>query len=377
MTLLFAPFVYLLSWLLPKKKHLWCFGSWFGQRYDDNTKFLYEEALLDSEIEACWVTANVTIYDKLKLEGKAVVYATSLKGIWTQLRAKVFVCTVNSKDFYFATITRRNFFIQTWHGAPLKQIGFDVKQPTITKVINYLRWFLIDNYSLLVSPSSQFDECFISAMKVSDSQVIRSQNARCDGFLIDESDRVACRNALGISDAESFVLFMPTHRNEGKDVNVILNTYIELLRFNGYFGERNIKIVLKLHPYDLRFAHLFPEPASNVLLLVDTERDLYSILASSDALITDYSSVMFEYKLLNKAIHCYVPDLKDYMENQRGLYFKYADVVQNPIYDIEVLIRNICEPGPFNCDSICCEPNNVGNISFVQLQSFKSRVLND
>ena len=70
--------------------------------------------------------------------------------------------------------------------------------------------------------------------------------------------------------------------------------------------------------------HIGIGPAVGLMkILFDDEFDLYELLAASDLLVTDYSSVFFDYELLNKPIIIYPYDLLDYTSNDRGFYFKY------------------------------------------------------
>ncbi len=347
-----SPAIFILSLLFPKRRNRWCFGSWFGKKFDDNTKYLFEIANKDESIDAYWVTSEEHIYENLKKKELKVVLSTSWHGIYIQLTSRVFFCTVNSKDFLFSTLTPRNLFVQTWHGTPIKKIGFDVSYPIISQLFNYIRKHTIDNYDFVLSPSEKFDTIFKSAFRIGDEHILRSNCPRCDAFNIDLETINTIRSRLLISDTQRVIIYMPTHRNEGRDARVILSEFENLKTYNDSLKRKNIKVLLKLHPYDLKFKSMF-KPTEHVGLYDERlEIDLYSLLASTDGLITDYSSVMFEYALLEKPIYLFIPDYSNYIKNERGHYFPLESVVTKPYYSVAELARGLLLDSDSQKDSL-------------------------
>jgi CDP-glycerol glycerophosphotransferase (TagB/SpsB family) len=342
-----------------------------------HTKFLFEIAEKDDSLDAYWITSNLEVYNSLKFENRKVLLSFSLKGIYIQLTSYVFLCTVNSNDFYFPCITRRNIFIQLWHGAPLKKIGFDVDYTHLQKIVNRIRSFFIDNYDYVISPDIKFDSSFMTAMGVEKSQIIRSDYPRCDSFNIPSNLVEEVREKLSIKSNEKFLFYLPTHRNEGEDIQQILIVYENFNKNNNILKEYDLKIIIKLHPYDMKYRGLFKDGCSNVQLLSEDLRyDLYQILAASDALITDYSSVMFEYELLNKKIFYFVPDLVDYSINLRGLYFPYEALIDDPIHDFDALLKLLTSDAKTNKRKVNQRLGNgeVGQISLKLIDKLKSKV---
>ena len=172
--LIVYPTIYLLSLLFPKNKKLFIFGSWFGDRYADNSKYLFEEMVSSygSIVRSVWITKNKNVISFLQRKGYEVYFAYSIKGIYLQLRASVFFCSVNSKDFFFATLTFRNKIIQLWHGTPLKKVNFDVFTGK-RYFVNFLRSVLIDKYFYVLFPSSIVDSLVRSSFRVGQERILR------------------------------------------------------------------------------------------------------------------------------------------------------------------------------------------------------------
>ncbi len=111
---------------------------------------------------------------------------------------------------------------------------------------------------------------------------------------------------------------MPTWRDD--DSNFIENSNIDFALLNEVLNSNNYLLLLKFHHHtklDINIDNL-----SNIIL-IDNNLDIYPILPFTDYLITDYSSIYFEYLLLNKEILFFCFDLDNYLERNRKMYFDY------------------------------------------------------
>lgn len=339
--LLISPIVYLLSCILPKQKNKWCFGEWFGDKYCDNSKYLFEEARKINKIRPIWITRSQNVYLNVKLNGGEVYLLNTAKGIWHQLTAYVFVSSVNSKDFYFPTITTKSIYIQLWHGSPIKKIGFDISNISIYhRIISNIRRLTIDNYDYLISPAKMFDRVYESAFRVSAEKIIRSPYPRCDGLFSSNLKRKAILNTLGISDTCKIVAYIPTHRDEGKTCDAIRST-VDSLRASKELKDNNFIILFKPHFYDYRFFEKIESDLHFIFIDNNNPLDLYEILSVTDILITDYSSICFDFDITENKIFFHAPDLKSYLSRNRDMYFKYSEICSEYTTHPEDLIRKI------------------------------------
>ena len=117
---------------------------------------------------------------------------------------------------------------------------------------------------------------------------------------------------------EGYKLFFytPTFRDTKKDVSAWLNDK----QVHDYLKNNNIILVCKLHPHDI---NALKNIRSNNIYKMDNISDIYPVLKYSDVLITDYSSIYFDYLLLNKPIIYFIPDIEEYTNQCRGFYRPY------------------------------------------------------
>ena len=149
---------------------MWVFGAWFGEKYTDNAKELFEYVTANDEaINAVWITRNKYIYNKLNQQNIKCYMNNSFKGIFICMRAKLFIFSSTKYDIN-PLLTNGATKIQTWHGAPMKQIGLDnifnkygKKQNLIKLLFPFLYEF---DYDYVVSSSAFFDAFLCSAFDV-------------------------------------------------------------------------------------------------------------------------------------------------------------------------------------------------------------------
>ncbi len=336
------PLLFLLSLFSPKRKNRWIFGSWFGMRYSDSPKYLFEYVSDNMpEVEAIWVSRDDAIVSSIREQGRVAYRSYSLAGLINQVTAKVFIGSVNSRDFALGATSPRNFYVQLWHGSPLKKIGFD-SQKGLKLISSKIRSKFIDRYDMIVSPSAFFDPFLRSAFDLPQNKIFRSSYPRCDGLFLAGPDQELLKQSLSIN-GESIVLFLPTHRSEGS-TRAAYNKAIfqELCTYNGALESSNAVILFKPHYYESEyFTDL--SSMSNVRLIADSSLDLYEALSIADILITDYSSVCFDFDATQKPTLFLIKDLEHYQEQERSFYFPIQSCTDRLYSDVESLIEAITE----------------------------------
>ncbi|MBQ2871928.1 CDP-glycerol glycerophosphotransferase family protein, partial [bacterium] len=123
-------------------------------------------------------------------------------------------------------------------------------------------------------------------------------------------------------------IYMPTFRDTGKDIS----GWLKSDKLKEFLHNNNAVLVCKLHPFDKNSLDF---ELSEDFYKMDSDSDVYPILKYTDALITDYSSVYFDYLLLDKPILYYSPDLKEYQEKCRGFYEPYDKLTAGAITQTE------------------------------------------
>nr|WP_257943870.1 CDP-glycerol glycerophosphotransferase family protein [Lactococcus lactis] len=260
------------------------------------------------------------------------------------LKSKILFVERNSKEYvdYMLTakylITNSTFqswfskkkeqvYINTWHGTPLKAMGFDIENQ-LGNTQNVLRNLLMTDYFL--SPNPHTTKIFAGSgykmRGIYKGEIIESGYPRID--LTKETSSDDAKNLLkelGIELDSNLpvVVYMPTWRgNDTQNPSDSIAQVIAELKYlrKEFLGKYNI--ILKVHPYLYKKAKNYKELSG---VLIDDAMDANLVLAATDILITDFSSVFFDYLVTDKPIIFYAWDQDIYSED-RGMYLDMAEL---------------------------------------------------
>lgn len=324
---------YFLSFIVPRNDSIWIFGAWGGSNFSDNSKYIYiyiqEHQDNYKEVRSIWISKNNSVIRDLKIAGYEAYYYLSIKGLYYQLKAKVIFCTHHHNyDFLGGAVFRKSYICQLWHGTPLKKICLDDEvfySNYFSRKKKLLRffcpWFRID-WDMIISPSSSVDATLLTAFDGLVKQCYRVEYPRTS-HLIQTRD---------FSDNIKNAIYMPTFRglvNQGDDFLTQVGFDIKSLELA--LSNLNVTLTLKLHPATKISKKVFYEiENSKFINLYSLSDDVYSELMNFDVLITDYSSIMFDFLLLNKPIIFTPFDIDEYISCSRGLYYNYDSINLTP-----------------------------------------------
>lgn len=314
----------LLAVLVPKKEGIIVYGAWKGQRFSDNPKFLFLEAVKHSDFRNIWISRSKDLTDKIRSMGAEAYYVHSIKGLWYQLIAGKAVICVGLDDL-FKPFMCRKIIIQLWHGIPLKKIGYDVYSPDGRERIQNL-FFKKKMYVLYTSLN--YFQIYKKAFGLNSDQYILSGQPRNDVFF-DSSlcDPTTLRRIIEISGERKTVLYLPTHRSEGK-VDMCLSRHLDFARLNRLLEDYKACMILSRH-----FYHRNETLITGYENIADVSReslDTQTLLAQCDLLITDYSSCYIDYLLCKKPIIFFQYDIGIYQRDEREMYFNDSFVTPGP-----------------------------------------------
>lgn len=328
--------VYALSFLVPRNKRIWAFGSTFGYRFADNPKYFYLYVnTFETSIRAVWISKNKDVISLLKNNGLEAYYANSFQGFWYALRAKVYLYDNYSKDICF-WLSGGAVKINLWHGIPLKKINMDNKFDLVRNPVS--RWckfkYLLRRLSdekpkhYVLTTSSFLVPIFSSAFNT--DNVINCGYPRNDilGMTMlkniltgyEEASLKHIADKLSKMNKAKTVLYMPTFRESEK--NFFEQTDGKVL--NEILIMKNILLCIKPHPKS-KFYSEYTGLCSDNIIVLEPDADPYVYLNNADILITDYSSIFFDYLLLDRPIVFYCYDLNQYLEESREMYFDYDE----------------------------------------------------
>ena len=335
--LLFLPFWYLQR-LMPRDKRVWLFGSWFGQKYSDNSRGMYEYVLAhEPQIRPMWITHSREVYVRLYAEGKPVAMAHSWRGRWWCLRAGVVFITTAAAEMNAKYLNGARM-IWLWHGMVIKQIMADevrfknLRYGTFKRIKVAINNFLFpwENHvqkDAVLSTAEFFNLFLASAFEVTPDRLWTDGYPRNDALFSVVKENIVKRYREQFPTAK-FIVYMPTHRiNERKGTP-----------FNGFdgFGFNQEAFFKVLEEQDYVFfnkGHFYDSDAqigmSNPRFLNVMDKDfdnLYTFIKDMDILMTDFSSVYIDYLLVKKPVILAPFDYEDYITGERPLYFDYNDL---------------------------------------------------
>lgn len=330
--------LYLPQWwmqaLQKRDPYLWTFDAWSGTDYSDNPRALYEYVLANEpKIQAVWTTNSQKVYDRLKREGKPVVMRHSKEGRRIQKRAGFFFCThgrlcdVSEGELKYMHGIR---FFNLWHGAPLKQIGDDetqFKQKTtlkkrfftaIRRVI--VPWEFLSGDFLSSGP---FFEPFIRSAFGRCSRIFGAYEPRLDYLFSQNKEQLVERLDKQYNHPLK-VMYMPTFRDsQFGNCNPFEMAGYDAERMRKLLESENIVLLYKGHFLDSSVQE--GQHNERIILVGNADYDnLYALLKDVDVLITDYSSVYFDFLCTRKPMILFPFDYEEYTTQSRPFYFDYS-----------------------------------------------------
>ncbi|WP_336991368.1 CDP-glycerol glycerophosphotransferase family protein [Leucobacter sp. VD1] len=323
----------LVSWVVPRGRQRWVFGSGIGV---GEGALPLARALRDSDPAAriVWLVADEAEADLARAEGFLAVPRIGWAGYWHTLRAGTIVVTHGLGDANRFGVTGATV-VQLWHGAPLKRLHLDspvttaVRGPAIVRAL-LRRMYLAGarEVDLFVAGSVLAAERLRSAFRVDPGKVRVLGDPRDDELARQARDPKAAADArarlvtaLGdagsaVGDNETIVLYAPTWRDGEPDPAVPEAAEIATIRRT--LADIGAHLIIRSHP--LGSGAYEPLTGERVHLLgADRVRDITPLLGGVDIVVTDYSSLAIDFSLMGRPIVWFAPDLERYTAS-RGLY---------------------------------------------------------
>ncbi|MFA5184156.1 MAG: CDP-glycerol glycerophosphotransferase family protein [Patescibacteria group bacterium] len=334
LNLLFIPFYWFFSYIIPKKNNLIIFGSYFGRKFTGNPKYFYLYLLnkKDCKYNPVWITRSLKILDLLKADSKPVAYLYSFFGMWQILRAKYLVIESAAQDITGITFLLGNFnIINLWHGVGLKKLDFNIGPENLFyKLLNFF-WFRESKlYKVIISSSVEFENAQRNFFK--NNRIIVTGYPRNDIFFLNKED-ISFKYKKEFERYEKVIAYLPTFRDSLDEMKPFSGS--GLAKINDYLFKNNYLFVIKNHPL-LANKFIF-ENYSNIVDLSNEIDDPQELLIFADILITDYSSVVSDFCLMNRPVIFYPYDYENYTRN-RELVHDYYKILPGPFADNENIL---------------------------------------
>jgi CDP-glycerol glycerophosphotransferase (TagB/SpsB family) len=246
--------------------------------------------------------------------------------------------------------------INLWHGLGLKKVGHSIDSGVSNymysyrnfieygfKYLSYFDCYIRPDY--LISTTLHQSEPYTKAFRIPLDKCLNFGTPRTDIFFKSndeilsiqdlKSDKYFVQYIQKQKKYEKVLIYMPTWREDGRDFFKTIK--IDFYRLDILLAKNNSLLILKLHPYT-KIDSLNIDDLSNIEFY-DNKIDLYPYLPFTDVLITDYSSIYYDYLLLRKQTILYLPDLEGYISNSRSFVYDFEESTAGPkSYNFEQLI---------------------------------------
>lgn len=317
----------LIATLCPIKKHVVLFESFNGKLPTDNPLAIYralQQAHPDWHL--VWGVKQRFLNEaQATFPDLTFVSRFSLKWLTVAPVAEFWV--FNARMPYWLKKNRGTTYIQTWHGTPLKRLGIDIPNVSMPGINTdkYRRGFTTESHrwDYLIAPNQFSKDVFTRAFNFH-NQSLDYGYPRNDRLVQQANDAptiAALKQQIVGHTTGKVILYAPTWRD---DYFIRKGLYkmelpFDLQKVVANFGADDVLII---RPHYLVAESLdLSGFEGHVQLCVDEDiDDLYLI---SDLLITDYSSVMFDFAILNRPMLFFPYDLDHYQDDIRGFYFDY------------------------------------------------------
>lgn len=312
----------IISFFLPKDNKKIAFAS--VPDYSGNAIAFYEFlSKRKHNYKLKWITEKSLTKDNIRSYRK-----NSFFGLYHILTSK-FIITTHSN--YILIKSKRQILIDLWHGMPLKSIG--VLSNNNNKKFKKNAKIRSEKVDLTIATSEMFRHILASCFIMDPNKIVITGQMRNDKLFLGNKD-----NTLKKITNQNFVktiLYTPTYRDSfdrsNREIGDIFSlTNFDLSQLIKILEKNNCLLLIKLHPYEekLMGSKIMDLP-SNIKIIDSTfmnevDLELYELMGNVDLLITDYSSIYFDFLLLNRPIIFITEDAEKY-NTDRGFLLEPLD----------------------------------------------------
>ena len=320
--------------ILPVNAHRIVLSSSVAKSYSGNPKALYEELVregLDKEYQCVWFYEKHTF----DIPGRHIqVKYGRLKYLFYMATAKFLIFDARQPEFLRKR--SKSIYLQTWHGTPLKKLALDMDTVFMageTDIESYKESFRknASTWDYLISQNPFSTETFRRAFDFK-KEMLETGYPRNDSLFRHNNpdDIKEIKNKLGIDENKKVMLYAPTWRD---DSSFGLGRYrytaeLDIDAMKEAFSDEYILIIK--HHY-LVEDNTDWSVYDGFVRVFDQSVDIAQMYLIADILITDYSSVMFDYSILKRPMYFYCYDLEKYKDVLRGFYFDFENNAPGPI----------------------------------------------
>ena len=317
------------------------FESFHGQSYSNSPKYIYEKMLemgYGNKYTFVW-----SYKGNLKIPGNPII-VNNLEPEYSRYlaRAKYWI---NNGTFPFLDKQKKRVYLQTWHGTPLKRLGLDVQVENPKIGWNHLHKES-KNWNFLISANNYSSNIFKRAFKYNREILEVGYPANDIFYSKDGKFKKSLKEKFNFED-KKIILYAPTFRDNAIDEtgNRYFNLLLDLQKMHDKFKDEYV-LLLKTHSIVSNSLEI-EENLKDFVFDFSNYDDIHELFLISDILITDYSSVFFDFAHSKNPMLFFVPDFEKYNNEIRGLYIDMRKSLPGPILmnndELILAIENIKE----------------------------------
>ena len=343
------------------------FSSFAGKKYNDSPKVLFERMMKDksfSDYKMVWAFEHP---ENFSIPGAVSIKIDSWEYFKTALKAKIWITSVNiERGLHFKK--KETIYINTWHGAGTKKIG---------NACAGRKDYNLSNVNMMLVQSDFEKSIFINDFNCLPDCVCKIGFPRNDElFHITETDKSKYRQQFNIPKNKKVILYAPTWRDSRDGgLSYKVEPPINIKKWRQALSNEFI-VLFRMHPFTTLFDMHYDEFARDV----SNYENLNHILAITDVLITDYSTIVYDSAVARIPFICFGFDY-DHYKNERGFYFNLKEVYPGGVcYNEDDVLKRI-QALMINVDNVKYEEfrnkyiQAGGNATEIIISKLKDRLL--
>lgn len=333
------------------------FISFHGKGYSDNPRAIFEAMKKDprfKDYRFIWFIKNHR-KKNIQIDGAEVKEYFSLPYFYNMAKAKYWI--INCKMPGYMHKKDDQLYLQTWHGTPLKRLGHDIH---VKEDATFYRSGMsyeqmcqsydvdVARYNWMISPNKFCTQVFPSAFGVPKDKLIETGYPRNDflsNFKQEDVDKI--KDKYKIPKDKKVILYAPTWRdNSYVTAGYTFKLKADFKKWKEKLGNDYV-VVFKPH-YLIINEFENDKDLDGFLYSIDAAEEISQLYPISDVLVTDYSSVFFDYAILKRPIYFYMYDLEEYASDLRGFYLDIHKDLPGKIYKQEEDLLDAIKEGNFD-----------------------------
>ena len=317
----FSFIIRILGIFLKTDDKLILFNSFGGRRFNDSPKVLFEKMKNDpffSGFKKVWAFERP---DDFNIDGADCIKIDSLKYIITALKSRIWISSVNiERGLHYKK--KRTIYINTWHGAGTKLIG---------NACSNRKDYIFDNVDIMLIQSEFERHIFLRDFLCNPKAFMKIGFPRNDElFHITDTQKNQYRKKFKVPKGKKVILYAPTWR-DSKDGGLSYE-FAPPLNINKWKEKLSNDYVMLFRMH--AFTTIFNMTYDDFAIDVSTYDNLNHVLAITDVVVTDYSTIVYDSVIAEKPFICFGFDYERYKE-ERGFYYDLSEVYPGGVLHTE------------------------------------------